>query len=143
MTDYRAYTIGPAGRIIGYEPLACSSDKDAIEKATGLIRERDIELWSGEQFVVRLSSRAAPAVQRSLDKGKPGATTAHDVKNGRLVPKSPQADLDAEALEALERARALPCGQERAEALKKAGMLQNIASSQGISYAKRGRPAKI
>jgi hypothetical protein len=42
----------------------------------------------------------------------------------------------------LEKARALPHGPERAEALKKAGALQNIASSQGISFAKRGRPAK-
>jgi hypothetical protein len=56
------------------------------------------------------------------------------------VPKSPKPDLEAEAMEALERARALPHGPERTEALKKAGALQNIAISQGISFAKRGRP---
>jgi hypothetical protein len=67
---------------------------------------------------------------------------SHGVKDGRLVPKSPKPDLEAEALEALEKARALPQGPERAEALKKAGALQNIANSQGISFAKRGRPAK-
>jgi hypothetical protein len=69
-------------------------------------------------------------------------TIPHLVKDGRPVPKSSKPDLECEALEALEKARALPHGPERAEALKKAGALQNIASSQGISFAKRGRPAK-
>jgi hypothetical protein len=132
VTDYRAYTIGPAGRIIGYEPLTCGSDEEAIEKATDLITKHDIELWSGERLVVRLKKPETPA----------GATITHVVQGGRLVPKSPKLDLEAEALEALAKARALPCGQERAEALKKAATLQNLASSQGISYAKRGRPAK-
>jgi hypothetical protein len=144
VTHYRAFTIGPAGRIIGYEPLICANDKDAIEKAVGFVDEHDIELWSGKRFVVRLSSsRAAPVMRGSPDKGKAGETVTLEVKNGRLVPKSPKLDLEAEALEALEKARALPCGRERAEALKKAGTLQNIAISQGLSFAKRGRPAKI
>jgi hypothetical protein len=51
-------------------------------------------------------------------------------------------DLEAEALIALEKARAMPHGRERAEALRKAGMLQNDVVAQGISFAKRGRPAK-
>jgi hypothetical protein len=51
-------------------------------------------------------------------------------------------DLETAAIAALEQARALPRGCERAEALKKAGALQNAANAQGISFAKRGRPAK-
>jgi hypothetical protein len=51
-------------------------------------------------------------------------------------------DLEAEALTALEEARAIPHGRERTEALKKAGVLQNDAVAQGIAFAKRGRPAK-
>ena len=51
-------------------------------------------------------------------------------------------DLEAEALIALERARAMPHGRERTEALRKAGMLQNDVVAQGIIFAKRGRPAK-
>jgi hypothetical protein len=51
-------------------------------------------------------------------------------------------DLEAEALMALEKARAMPRGVERAEALKKAGALQNTALSQCILFNKRGRPAK-
>ncbi|WP_146687888.1 hypothetical protein [Bradyrhizobium canariense] len=54
----------------------------------------------------------------------------------------PALDLEAEALMALEKARAMPRGDERAEALKKAGALQNVAVSKGIAFAKRGRPAK-
>jgi hypothetical protein len=145
VTDYRAYTIGLAGRIIGYEPLACGSDEEAIKKATSLIRKHDIELWSGERLVVRLKKPpGANAIQLkgSPDKGKPGEMTTLELKDGRMVPKAPKVDLEAEALEALAKARALPHGPERAEALKKAGTLQNIAHSQGISYAKRGRPVK-
>ena len=51
-------------------------------------------------------------------------------------------DLDAEALVALEQARALPHGPERTEAMKKAGVLRNAADLQGIFFAKRGRPTK-
>jgi len=54
----------------------------------------------------------------------------------------PKFELEAEALMALEKARAMPRGMERAEALKKAGALQNIALSQCMSFNKRGRPAK-
>ena len=54
----------------------------------------------------------------------------------------PTLDLDAEAIAALELARALPRGPERTEAMKKAGVLRNAADLQGISFAKRGRPTK-
>jgi len=51
-------------------------------------------------------------------------------------------DLDAEASAALERARLMPPGPERTEAMKKAGILRNAADLQGVFFAKRGRPAK-
>ena len=56
--------------------------------------------------------------------------------------RPPDPDLDAEASTALERARAMPRGPERTEAMKKAGMLRNAADSRGIAFAKRGRPTK-
>jgi hypothetical protein len=43
-------------------------------------------------------------------------------------------DLEVEALVALEQARAMPHGSKRAEALKKAGALQN-AASRNVSYS--------
>jgi hypothetical protein len=54
----------------------------------------------------------------------------------------PNRDLDAEAVEALEAARSMPRGQEKTEALKKAGLLRNTADAGGISFAKRGTPRK-
>jgi hypothetical protein len=56
--------------------------------------------------------------------------------------RRPDIDLDAEALAALEQARAMPHGPERTEAMKRAGILRNAADFQGIFFAKRGRPAK-
>ena len=56
--------------------------------------------------------------------------------------RRPELDLDAEALAALEEARAMPHGPERTEAMKKAGVLRNAADLQGIFFAKRGRPTK-
>jgi hypothetical protein len=55
--------------------------------------------------------------------------------------RDPNRDLDAEAEEALEAARSLT-GRERAEALKRAGLLRKEADSRGVSFAKRGRPRK-
>jgi hypothetical protein len=60
----------------------------------------------------------------------------------RVQASSDAIDLDAKAIEALEKARAMPPGPEKAEALKKAGMLRNAADIRGLFFAKRGRPRK-
>jgi hypothetical protein len=49
---------------------------------------------------------------------------------------------DAVATNALEDARAMPPGPERTDALKKAGLLRQAVDSQGLVFAKRGRPRK-
>ena len=54
----------------------------------------------------------------------------------------PKQDLQIEALVALEQARAMPHDPARSEALKRAGILQNAADTQGLLFAKRGRPPK-
>jgi hypothetical protein len=51
-------------------------------------------------------------------------------------------DLEADAEEALEAARAMPAGTAKSEAMKRAGLLRKAADAKGISYAKRGRPAR-
>jgi hypothetical protein len=53
-----------------------------------------------------------------------------------------QHDLHMQALVALEQARAMPHGAARSEALKQAGILQNAADMQGLTFARRGRPPK-
>jgi hypothetical protein len=51
-------------------------------------------------------------------------------------------DMEAETSAALSNARAMPPGPERTEAMKQAGALRNAVDLQGITFAKRGRPAK-
>jgi hypothetical protein len=57
MTEYRAYTVGLEGRLVHYEQLACLSDAEAIIETKHLLRNHDMELWSGERSVVRLDRR--------------------------------------------------------------------------------------
>jgi hypothetical protein len=54
MADYRAYTVGLDGRLIGFEPLVCADDAEAIERAKLLVGDRSIELWNGPRLVIRL-----------------------------------------------------------------------------------------
>ena len=54
MTEYRAYTVAQDGHFIGYEPLICADDAEAIEKARRLASVDPVELWSGARFVARL-----------------------------------------------------------------------------------------
>ena len=51
-------------------------------------------------------------------------------------------ELEIRAADALERARLLPPGPERNEALKLASLLRCNLDSQGLVFAKRGRPRK-
>ena len=51
-------------------------------------------------------------------------------------------DLDAEADEALEAARAMAPGPAKNDALKRAGLLRKAADAKGIHFARRGRPPK-
>ena len=55
MAEYRAFIVGQDGHFIGFEGLVCADDAEAIEKAKRFVDGHDIELWSGERFVVRLS----------------------------------------------------------------------------------------
>jgi hypothetical protein len=54
MAEYRAYTVGLDGYFVGYEPMVCTNDAEAIDKAKRLLDGYDIELWSGDRFVIRL-----------------------------------------------------------------------------------------
>jgi hypothetical protein len=60
----------------------------------------------------------------------------------KRIKARPLQDLHIDALAALEHARAMPHGPARSEALKRAGTLQNAADTQGLMFAKRGRPSK-
>jgi hypothetical protein len=77
MADYRAYFVGDDGHIIGFEPLVCADDGEAIEKAKRLTDKHPIEIWSGDRLVKRLSATRKPG----------GEAVTHKIKDGRMVPK--------------------------------------------------------
>jgi hypothetical protein len=39
-----------------FEALICADDAEAIAKAMRLVDFHDVELWSGERFVIRLKA---------------------------------------------------------------------------------------
>jgi hypothetical protein len=54
MAEYRAYAVGDDGHFIGFEPVICDDDNQAIDKAKRLVNGHDMELWNGDRFVARL-----------------------------------------------------------------------------------------
>ena len=56
MAEYRAFPVGIDGHFIGFEPLVCDSDDEAIAKAKPMVEGHDIELWCGARLVTRLKS---------------------------------------------------------------------------------------
>ena len=61
MVDYRAYFVGSDGHFVRFVGLSCSDDPEAIEQARRLIESQDIELWSGERFIIRLPQKQGPS----------------------------------------------------------------------------------
>jgi hypothetical protein len=72
----------------------------------------------------------------------PGKTPNEDVD----VKQETSPDIrsqNASAVDALQEARGMPPGAQRANALKKAGLLRRVADSQGVIFAKKGRPPQL
>jgi hypothetical protein len=59
--EYRAYFLGHDKHFTGFEGLSCTDDAEAIEQARRLIGNQDIELWSGDRFVIRLQRKPDPS----------------------------------------------------------------------------------
>ena len=56
MTEYRAYVMGHDGHIKSSRAFVCENDADAIVWAEQMVDGHDIELWSGDRIVKRLSA---------------------------------------------------------------------------------------
>lgn len=52
--EYRAFIVGDDGHFIGFEPIICRDDEEAIVKAQSFLDGHDIELWTGPRLVTRL-----------------------------------------------------------------------------------------
>jgi hypothetical protein len=57
VADYRAFTVGPDGHFKDFKPLICAGDAEAIAQAKRLVEGYDVELWSGDRLVIRLSAK--------------------------------------------------------------------------------------
>jgi hypothetical protein len=57
VVEYRAYLVDHDGHFVSLEPMVCTDDAEAIEKAQRLVDRFAVELWSGEQFVIRLAAK--------------------------------------------------------------------------------------
>ena len=57
MAEYRAYTLGRDDHFIGFEPLICADDAEAVDHAKRLVNGSDIELWTGDRLVARLETK--------------------------------------------------------------------------------------
>jgi hypothetical protein len=58
--EYRAYFVGNDGHFVSFEGLSCADDAEAIAQAQRLVGNQDIELWSGERFIIRLQCKPDP-----------------------------------------------------------------------------------
>jgi hypothetical protein len=56
--EYRAFPIGIDGHFIGFEPLFCASDDEAIAKAKRMVVGHAVELWCGARLVLRIEAAA-------------------------------------------------------------------------------------
>ena len=69
MPEYRAYMIGHEGHFVGYEPLVCADDGEAIEKAKLLSRQHPVELWCGPRLVISIPKYLFEAVTHEVHEG--------------------------------------------------------------------------
>jgi hypothetical protein len=56
MAEYRTLPVGIDRHFIGFEPLVCDSDEEAIAEAKRLVDGKDVEPWCGERWVIRLEA---------------------------------------------------------------------------------------
>jgi hypothetical protein len=54
MAGYRAFTVGTDGHFVGFEPIVCDTDDQAVARAKHLLDGRAIEVWCAERLVAKL-----------------------------------------------------------------------------------------
>jgi hypothetical protein len=73
VAECRAFTVGAAGHFVGFEPIVCDTDDQAIERAKRLIKRHGV---GGGRLVARLNA------------GEGNGAVTHEIKDGWLKPKT-------------------------------------------------------
>jgi len=55
MQEYRAFILGPDGRVQGSVDLLCENEGEAIKAAKQLVDGHDVELWQRDRKIVRFN----------------------------------------------------------------------------------------
>jgi hypothetical protein len=55
MQEYRAFILGPDGRVQGSVDLLCENEGEAIKAAKQLIDGHDVELWQRDRKIERFN----------------------------------------------------------------------------------------
>jgi hypothetical protein len=63
VTEYRAYQIGDDGHFFSFDAFTCRDDGEAVQRARRLVGEHDVELWSGDRFVIKLPCPNKPTAK--------------------------------------------------------------------------------
>jgi hypothetical protein len=62
MAEYRAYTVGLDEHFIGFDPLVCRDDGEALFNAKKLVDGHDIEVWCAERMVILLKHKSPDTI---------------------------------------------------------------------------------
>jgi hypothetical protein len=57
VAEYRAFTMGTDGHFVGFEPIVCDTDEQAVERAKRLLDGHDIEVWRADRLVIHLKRK--------------------------------------------------------------------------------------
>jgi hypothetical protein len=57
VNEYRAYVVGDDGHFASFRAFRCADDSEAITSAKQLVDGHDVELWSGERFILRIDHK--------------------------------------------------------------------------------------
>jgi hypothetical protein len=57
VNEYRAYVVGDDGYFLTFRAFRCADDSEAITWAKQMVDGHDVELWSGERFILRIDHK--------------------------------------------------------------------------------------
>ena len=65
MPDYRVYTLGEDGHIVGRTEIYCPDDEAALERANNLAVGHAVELWGGARRIALIDGKDGSSTPRA------------------------------------------------------------------------------